>query len=712
MTPEEQAALAQMKASREPWSSYLAAGASNILNTAQGFLPTALGGRGDIGVSDIAMGAATGAANTASGVKKMMTGETPLFLPDGSPNPAAVATSFDAAGYLTGASSAVPGEPNSLRMGAQVAPEGKPRTTVVDIPKVRPQRDAQGFYSRAEEALLNWQPQKNATVQQFVAFMKDYGVKQPEIDTITRAYPDPTIPADPKSLQFAIRKNLPQFNIVPTDKWENYTMPGGTNYRMMNIQWANPDATYGMHPYRNPVHNSPDNTLAFALLKDDVYTDPKTNTAKKVLRVEEFQSDPSQEGKGKWAVPASPDRIDTKTVAVDSPDFQKYYSEIVFQKPFDKLTDAEKQTLVREAEANWQNKGLGKVTFYRVPTVTKNQWRMTREPTDAEFLYEETRDTYGQELEESGPAATPTTPVEEMFYNEKFGRAPMPYATQGSSGIVPMAMKHLLIEAAQKGQDEIVFAPGQALVNRYATNDPKRAKGLRDYQDNIIPKELKPLFKRIEQESGIKGLKAEVEERPFIDVGNSNLDPYSQDPVQWFTEQDLGEFDLHANRDVDAVGVLFNRAANSIMQNTGTPDEVFTELGNSYQDMLKVNTDMAAQNEQIIKQLEETPTDQIDSLADYYDRYERALARREQWRTNIKQAQEKLDLLPKARELFNYWETKVKRQPTPEEKKALVVKLAPELREYINKYGLEYFAKGGIVDLATINARRQRSAFA
>jgi hypothetical protein len=835
--PYVQRYIAEQRAAAEPWSSYIGAAGSNLLNVAQGFLPTALGGRGDIGVSDIAMGAVQGGMDVAQKQKQMLSGEMSMDDPldPRRPNPAAVEANFDTAGYFTGASAVAPGPDDALRAGikgiknlkgekipaprvfyrgsvpnetkrietgkekwdsylfaadnqedaklygssiqileaapdAKILYEGtaewvdtvgrwrknenmleyadraalaakeagydaawfkrqgdigtaifnpekfftpkdtttlnsglggaldrltKPKTKVQDIPKQKAQRDANGFYSRAEETLLNWQPQKNATVQQFIAFMKENGVKQPEIDAITRAYPDTSIPADPKSLQFAIRQNLPQVNIVPTDRWENYTMPGGTNYRMMNIQWANPDANYSADPFIDPVHQTPPNTLTFALLKDDVYTDPQTNTAKKVLRVEELQSDPSQKSKGKWKLPASPDRIEVKRV------------------PLSELREVFKNegTLAADLEEMAKKTGATEYSLYRVKGQS-SKWEVAgTEPTDAEFLFNEYRDTYGEELKRIGTMATPTTEIEQMFYNEQFGRPPMPYATQGSSGIVPMAMKHLLIEAAKNGHDEIVFAPGQALANKYAPNDPdsKRAKGLRDYQDNIIPKELKPLFKRIEKESGIKGLKAEVEERPFIDVGDPNKNLPWQDPSSWMMSQDLSDFAVHSLEEQDKVGVLFRRAADSITQNTGTPDEVFTELGNNIRADLKNFQDQFDGYQQIVNDIESKP---VTSDAYEVSRYVDAIERSERLRSQLSQTQSKLELLPKARELFTYWEQNVKKPPTPEERKGLVIKLSPDLRNYINKNGLEYFAKGGLVDLAKIAARRQKSAFA
>jgi hypothetical protein len=44
--PYVQRYIAEQKAAREPWLSYIGSIASNMSNVAQGFLPTALGGGG------------------------------------------------------------------------------------------------------------------------------------------------------------------------------------------------------------------------------------------------------------------------------------------------------------------------------------------------------------------------------------------------------------------------------------------------------------------------------------------------------------------------------------------------------------------------------------------------------------------------------------------------------------------------------------------
>ena len=61
-----------------------------------------------------------------------------------------------------------------------------------------------------------------------------------------------------------------------------------------------------------------------------------------------------------------------------------------------------------------------------------------------------------------------------------------------------------------------------------------------------------------------------------------------------------------------------------------------------------------------------------------------------------------LETLPKALELYKEWEKGVR---TPDvNNEAYVLKLTPELRDYIRKNGLPRFAKGGIVDLAVHGA--------
>jgi hypothetical protein len=76
------------------------------------------------------------------------------------------------------------------------------------------------------------------------------------------------------------------------------------------------------------------------------------------------------------------------------------------------------------------------------------------------------------------------------------------------------------------------------------------------------------------------------------------------------------------------------------------------------------------------------------------------------WERDIADAQSQLAVLPYAHQMYKDWESNVKAPADTDAKKAWVIKLSPDLREFILKNGLPRFAKGGIVDLV------ERAAYA
>lgn len=849
--------IADQNAAREPWTDYFTAVGKNLYNTGKAFLPTALGGEGAVGVSDMAKGALESAVSAATLPGDAVTGKIELFDPvTGRPTDEAMARMSDLTGMLTLGAGAIPAEANTLRMGAKALAAKEDRVLVVhggsdfdkidkdklgsgepggirplgnglygyvvpldnpemakeaidgaktfakkygkgdktvhvfSVPKSalltsngpiplegfperqlgkpgqrptpeevaafkaesqlyaeklpgglvemsildpsvakrvdkfsvndstsnilesltggkrRSEKRPDGFYSRAEEVLLN-QPTKSGTAEQFYAMLKNAGrekeAKALGLDKLTG-------PTDVYKLRKQIEASEPRLKDVNTSYFEGDTMPGGTNYRMMNVTWDNPDATYGMHPFTYTPHYLPNNTLFHARLKDDVYTGAD-GVAKKVLRVEELQSDWAQSTKGQWSFPVSPDRIQIEKVPLD-----KLGDELVKRnKNRIEVAELRGETDVAQKYRNLANsiseqarkRGDQTATLYRVQGVQSDDWQIlgTGDTFNPEELIKETQDTFGQDLAKEGRAAFAADGLEEMLYNEQFGYAPAPYVSQGSSGWLPLAAKKLLLEAAKTGADEIVIAPGKVHANRWASQDPVKARGLTSFYDNITPKEFSGVLKDVEKETGIKGLKMEVEERPFVDHGGRKQSAQQQDPSLWYTYVDPSVFDVHSQEDVAALGHAYHRAVNSIEQNLGTPDEVFTELGNSFKRDLEMYQALDKSNEEVISSLEsQPPPTNSDEMNRFLANYDAAIQRRDHWSERMANAMRNMNMLPKAREMYMHWLNYVKATPDPTDKKAWVIKLTPDLREYILKNGLPRMAKGGIVDLAEMSA--------
>ncbi len=108
------ARIADQQYSNQSWSDWTGDVVGNALNTAKSILPTALGGKGEVGISDMARGAYEAGKDAVTFPGDVISGKQPLFDERGRPLEQAVGRSFNAASTLGGASSVVPKPSNSL----------------------------------------------------------------------------------------------------------------------------------------------------------------------------------------------------------------------------------------------------------------------------------------------------------------------------------------------------------------------------------------------------------------------------------------------------------------------------------------------------------------------------------------------------------------------------------------------------------------------
>lgn len=713
--PVVQQYLAERRAAAEPWSDYFGSIATNARNTAQGFLPTALGGRGDIGITDIAKGAAESAYSGATLPGDVLTGRMQAFDPvTGRPTEELVQRGTDLTGMMTLGAGAIPAEGMVLRSGLTppVAKTAHPKNPEGSVRKAEIRSG--GLYSKAEDVLQNWD-QKEGTFEQFKAYLKKSGVKQPEIEALTKNY-QPGERVNKAQLINTLMAEEPEVRVVETPSFSSgqYNMPGGTNYRMMNITWDNPVAGYKERPYRYDVHELPDNTLVHARLKDDVYTGAD-GVAKKVLRVEELQSDWAQQGEGGFALPVSPDRVNVRAVPLDQ------VEEVLVESKRREIAgnpnmEARYRKLGKALANSAAKEGHDTFSFYRVSGVKSSGWEAAGAGKQTPENILENMADFEQELDRAGTMAEPMDPVQEMQYNARFGQAPAPYVAQGSGGVVPLATKRLLVEAAQNGQDEIVIAPGAVHAERWARSDPERAEGLKAFYDSILPKEMGKVLKDVEKESGIKGLKIEAEERPFVvNTEGRKKRLFTDDaPDSWFNNQPMEErarmLGMDPPQPDDAAAVenyrsaagefssLLNRVAYRTDRQNMTPEQAISDLAVEYNEYVESTKRLLDMNNSWIENVENRPYDQWNENTGKL--LEEARDRVASLEKDLQGFEEMQSMLPKALDTYRNW----KKSTEGGNGKAWVIKLSPDLRDYINKNGLPRFAKGGIVDLAVHGA--------
>lgn len=110
------ALMAEKQYAEQPWSEWAGDAVGNALNTAKAILPTALGGRGEVGISDIARGTYEAGKDAVTFPGDVLMGKQALFDESGRPLEQAVGRSFNTVGTVGGASSLVPVPDNSLRV--------------------------------------------------------------------------------------------------------------------------------------------------------------------------------------------------------------------------------------------------------------------------------------------------------------------------------------------------------------------------------------------------------------------------------------------------------------------------------------------------------------------------------------------------------------------------------------------------------------------
>jgi hypothetical protein len=120
----------------QSWSDWAGDVAGNAVRTARSILPTALGGEGEVGISDIVRGAYEAGKDAVTFPGDVITGKQALFDEAGRPLENAVARSFNTASTIGGASSAIPVPDNSLRVFGGVKSLTADKAAMLDAMKM------------------------------------------------------------------------------------------------------------------------------------------------------------------------------------------------------------------------------------------------------------------------------------------------------------------------------------------------------------------------------------------------------------------------------------------------------------------------------------------------------------------------------------------------------------------------------------------------
>ena len=490
---------------------------------------------------------------------------------------------------------------------------------------------------------------------------------------------------------------------------DDVNVPGGRSPLMTAITWDNPTDHWRDNPYTHTAHGLPKNTLLHHRTKVDSYVDENGKKVK-VLRGEELQSDMSQELKSEWQKISSPDRIETINIPLAE------IEDHITNGKYAKMTGREKEniksfadTLRKQAAAQSALDNIaGKppITYYqgyRVKDSGDKRWvplaangKLT--PQD---IYNEHAAAFGDELVNNGVAAQPLTEIERMMYNEKHGKPPAPYVTEGSKTWVPLAVKSLIKEGIDRGVDEIALMPGSVHEERWRFNS-RNPEGLRDFYDNVVPKAAQKVVDDLTKESGIQGIKVEKQKRPFL--GPMTMNARHQKPSHWLDNAREDEYmnALRVNDPSSAydlrkhISRLMSRLESRYNVSVPTKEHFDMESDRIHNSM-ETSEKYLASSQDIMDKLESIPYDQLTRLE--REQWNTLNSHRQSSRDNLDNSAYDLTILKKGQDFLDTWKKHHYTPPTEIHDAPWVIKLPQELKEWIEKNGMSKFAKGGIVTL-------------
>jgi hypothetical protein len=117
------------------WGDWASDAGRSLYEAGKSFLPTALGGRGEIGLTDIAKGVYESGKSAATLPGDVLTGKTKVFDPaSGNLTDEVMGRGMDFTGFMTLGAGAIPAEANTLRMGMKGAPKAPEPTQQPAVP--------------------------------------------------------------------------------------------------------------------------------------------------------------------------------------------------------------------------------------------------------------------------------------------------------------------------------------------------------------------------------------------------------------------------------------------------------------------------------------------------------------------------------------------------------------------------------------------------
>jgi hypothetical protein len=135
--------MADQAQQNQSWGDWASDVGSNLYNSGMALLPAALGGKGEVGLTDIAKGVYESGKSAVALPGDVLSGQTKVFDPaSGNLTDEVLRRGMDFTGFMTLGAGAIPAEANTLRMGAKGIPEAPEPTQRPDMPSAQPVENA------------------------------------------------------------------------------------------------------------------------------------------------------------------------------------------------------------------------------------------------------------------------------------------------------------------------------------------------------------------------------------------------------------------------------------------------------------------------------------------------------------------------------------------------------------------------------------------
>ena len=287
--------------------------------------------------------------------------------------------------------------------------------------------------------------------------------------------------------QIMVDEGLIEPSRKKTAKYEEYTEPGGYNYREFLIKYNNPKVSF------DEGHFDEENVIAHFRTKDR-----KTSDGKKVFYIEEIQSDWGQQGRDEGFLLSKKELEDIDLKLADA---QLKYKDLLNtftikqgnkQIPFTDWYVSRRKELATSEDVKKQ---LDDIDFMVTETDFPLQMRNAfKDQVSANFIFKNGKQVRGLRDSKFMKEVYDLQEQINFYQNDPLLRniPKAPFITNTDKW-TQLTLKRILSRAVDEGYDFVSITPGKAQMDRW--ND----EGVAKFYDEIVPKNAEKIVKKLDR---------------------------------------------------------------------------------------------------------------------------------------------------------------------------------------------------------------------